>query len=245
MAKEGVYYFILNESAIKLLEFDAERAVGSKVLMNGRSGIIKGVVKDFHFRPLHHKISPLVMFSEKDWSYYFALVRLSDIQPVSLQQLAEQWTKLAPDVPFTYTFLDDQYNKMYQSEARLGNIFGVFSTLGILIACLGLLGLISYSAVQRAKEIGVRKVLGASVLSIVRLMVNDFGKLVILAFILAAPVSYVVMNGWLEDFQYRTPIGFGPVVGAFAISFIIALSVVSFQVVKAALADPVTVLKNE
>jgi len=243
--EEKVYNFIVNESTIKELSIPLKESIGKRVLMNGRSGFIKGVIKDFHFKPLHQKISPLVLFPEKYWSYNFAMVRVSAVNPASMAELQRKWMELAPETPYSYDFLDDTYNRMYQSEARLGKIFGIFSTIGIVIACLGLLGLVSFTAVQRSKEIGIRKVLGASVQSVMKMMVSDFCKLVVIAFVIAAPLSYLAMTTWLQEFEYKTSIGAGPILGAFAIALGIALVSISYQVIKAATSDPIKVLKDE
>ncbi len=245
LAEEGDYHFILNETALAELALTLEEAVGSRVLMNGRAGVIKGIVNDFHFRPLHQKIAPLVLFPEKYWSYNFAMVRMADVNPSVMASLQHKWIEMAPETPFTYDFLDDTYNYLYQSEARLAKIFGIFSTIGIIIASLGLVGLVSFTTVQRSKEIGIRKVLGASIQSVLTLVVSDFGKLVVIAFLLAAPLAYYVMTSWLQSFEYRITIGAAPILGAFAIALGIAIFSISYQVIRAATADPIKVLKEQ
>lgn len=244
-AEKGEYRFLVNESTLKELMIPIEEAVGKRLVMNGREGIIKGIVRDFHFKPLYQKIAPLVLFPERSGAYNYALVKVSDVNPASMAVLRQKWSESAPETPFSYDFLDDTYNRLYQSEARLGKIFGIFSTIAILIACLGLLGLVSFTAIQRSKEIGIRKILGASVQSVVKMMINDFGKPVIVAFLIAAPLAYVAMNNWLQGFEYKTEIGIGTILGAFAIALSVAILSISYQVIKAATSDPIKVLKNE
>lgn len=244
-AEEGNYVFIVNEQTLKELEIAVEEAVGKRVAMNGREGVIKGVVRDFHFRPLHQKIAPLVLFPEKYWAYNYALVRVDRVSPDAIEDVQRVWSELAPEMPFSYDFVDETYNRLYESETRLGQVFSVFSTVGIIIASLGLLGLVSFTAVQRAREIGIRKVLGASIPSVMKLMANDFGKLVVIAFIVAAPAAIVVMRQWLQSFEYRTSIGVGPIVIAFLIALGIAILSISYQVIRSATANPINVLKDE
>ena len=203
------------------------------------------MVEDFHFRPLHQKIAPLVLFPEEQWAYSYALVRISRADPESLTALQDKWLAMEPSMPFTYDFLDVTYNSLYQSETRLAGIFGVFSTVGILIACLGLVGLVSFTAVQKSKEIGIRKVMGASVSQVLNLMMRDFAKLILVSFVISAPLGYVIMGRWLQNFEYKTTIGILPVVLAFGITMLIALVAISYQVIKAATADPIKVLRDE
>ncbi len=155
------------------------------------------------------------------------------------------WKQMSPGIPFYYTFLDESFNEMYQSEQRVGKIAIIFSTLAILIACLGLFGLATFIAEQRTKEIGIRKVLGASVQGIVRLLSKDFLKLVAIAFVIAAPLSGWIMNRWLSDFTYRIPLSWWIVGSAGVLALLIALATVSFQAIKAAIANPAKSLHSE
>ena len=245
LADSGQYAFVVNESFLEDFDLELASAIGTPVVMNGRKGEIKGVVEDFHFRPLHQKIAPLVLFPEEQWAYSYALVRISRADPESLTALQDKWLAMEPSMPFTYDFLDVTYNSLYQSETRLAGIFGVFSTVGILIACLGLVGLVSFTAVQKSKEIGIRKVMGASVSQVLNLMMRDFAKLILVSFVISAPLGYVIMGRWLQNFEYKTTIGILPVVLAFGITMLIALVAISYQVIKAATADPIKVLRDE
>ncbi|MDP9040928.1 MAG: ABC transporter permease, partial [Bacteroidota bacterium] len=162
-----------------------------------------------------------------------------------INKIEALWKQMSPGMPFNYTFLDESFNAMYKSEHRVGKIAIIFSTLAILIACMGLFGLATFIAEQRTKEIGIRKVLGASVQGIVRLLSKDFLKLVAIAFVIAAPLSIWIMNRWLNDFTYRIHMDWWIVGIAGALALIIALVTVSVQAVKAAVANPVKSLKQE
>lgn len=161
----------------------------------------------------------------------------------TLAYFEDQWQKRAPDRPFEYAFLDERFAQLYQSEARLGKVFGTFSLLAIVIACLGLFGLVAFTAEQRTKEIGVRKVLGASVVNIVLLLSKDFTRLVAIAILIA--IAYVAMQRWLENFAYRIEIPWGLFLTAGLLAILIAWLTVSYQSIKAALADPVKALRHE
>ncbi|MDZ7304890.1 MAG: ABC transporter permease [candidate division KSB1 bacterium] len=234
--------FILNETAVKKLGW--ENAVGKKLAGNARTGAIIGVVKDFHFESLHQEIHPLVMLFATSPSYLSVRVRQANLHQ-TLTFLEEKWRSFVPDQPFEYSFLDEAFDKLYRSEERLEQIFGYFSTLAIFIACLGLFGLASFTAEQRTKEIGIRKVLGASVASILFLLSKDFGKLVLLANFIAWPVAWYAMNRWLQNYAYRIEIGWWVFALAGGLALIIAFATVSTQAFKAALANPVQVLRYE
>jgi putative ABC transport system permease protein len=160
-------------------------------------------------------------------------------------QIENKWKSMAPGMPFSYRFLDESFDDMYRAEQRVGKVAITFAVLAIIIACLGLFGLVAYAAEQRIKEIGIRKVLGASVRGIVQLLSKDFMLLVLIAFIIAAPVAWYFMNKWLEDFNYRVDINWWVFVLAGSIALVIALATISFQAIKAALANPVKNLRTE
>ena len=162
-----------------------------------------------------------------------------------IQIVEAKWKEMAPGQPFTYYFLDERFGTMYAAETRLGKIFGIFSVLAVLIACLGLFALTSFTAEQRTKEIGIRKVLGASISSIVMLLSKEFGKLVLIAFILAAPLAWYGIDWWLKDYTYKTDIGIGLYLFSGIAAFLIAWVTMSFQSFKAAASDPVKSLKSE
>jgi len=163
----------------------------------------------------------------------------------TLAYFEDQWKKRVPDRPFEYAFLDERFAQLYQSEARIGKVFGTFSLLAIVIACLGLFGLVAFTAEQRTKEIGVRKVMGASVVNIVLLLSKDFTRLVGIAILIAMPIAYVAMQRWLENFAYRIEIPWGLFLTAGLLAILIAWLTVSYQSIKAALADPVKALRHE
>ena len=242
---QSSFSFIINESALHELSLEPEKALGLKLNMNGRTGEIVGVLKDFHFAPLHKKISPLLLFNE-DHQYANILVKLKEGNVTeSIARITEIYNSLVPHRPFEYTFLDEQYSQLYNNEQRMGKISTIFSFLTIAIACLGLLGLVSFSAAQKNKEIGIRKVLGATAISIVFLITRDFTKLVILALVLGFPLAYWMMGQWLDDFAYKTEIGIWPIIVSSLLCLIIAFGTASYQAIKAALINPADTLRNE
>ncbi|HMB93175.1 MAG TPA: FtsX-like permease family protein, partial [Rhodothermales bacterium] len=199
----------------------------------------------FHFQSLHLPIEPAVLTI---WPGRFTALNVKirpDNMAGTLQFLEERWQRYVPDQPFQYSFLDEDFDRQYQAEVRLSSIFSAFSTLAILIACLGLFGLAAFTTQQRTKEIGVRKVLGASVVGIVALLSKDFLKLVLVAFVLAAPAVYLAANRWLDGFAYRIDVGVGTLLLAGMLAFAIALLTVSYQALKAATMTPVKSLRSE
>jgi putative ABC transport system permease protein len=242
--KEAFFGYILNEAAVKELGWTPEQAVGKKVHLN-IDGVVRGVVKDFHFASMRKEIGPLVIFMEEFWGGQMMVKVAGNDLPGTLAFIASKWKVLAPHRPFTYQFLDDAFNGLYGAEQRIGRVFGVFAFLAIFLACLGLFGLAAFTTAQRTKEIGIRKVLGASVTSIVALLSKDFIKLVGIAFLLAAPLAWYAMHKWLEGFVYRVDVAWWLFAGAGALAGSIALLTVSFQSIKAALTDPVKSLRSE
>ena len=242
---DTVYSFIVNESALEALFLPIEKAVGKKARVSGRQGEIVGVVRDFHFTSLHKPIGPLVMFNQND-QYNFIFVKLNgkEIQ-TSLENLKAIYAKVIPHRPFEYEFVDQQFDSLYSAEQRMGTIFTVFATLAIFIACLGLLGLVSFSASQKTKEIGIRKVLGATATSIVFLISRDYTKLVVIAMVIGIPAAYWMMVQWLSDFAYKTDIGVWPVIASALLCVIISFATASYQAIKAALLNPASTLRSE
>jgi putative ABC transport system permease protein len=237
---------ILNEAAIKMFGYTSPaQAIGKKFDQWGRKGAIIGVMKDFHFRSLQEVIKPLSMRIEPNACNLLSVNVDGHNLPATISAIERKWKELIPDKPFSYTFLDETFDKQYRSEDRFGRLFLNFAILAIFISCLGLMGLASYSTVQRTKEIGVRKVIGASVGSIVFLLSKDFLKLVILAFLLAAPLSWYFMHRWLQGFAYRINIYWWIFVAAGLTALFIALFTVSFQALKAARMSPVKSLGTE
>jgi putative ABC transport system permease protein len=203
-----------------------------------------GVVEDFHFESLHSPIGPLVMFLGESQRRISFRIRARQTA-VALAELKRQWQRFAPGQPFEYSFMDERFAEMYRSEQRLGTIFSIFAGLAIFVACLGLLALASFMAERRTKEIGIRKVLGASVAEMMFLLSREFVKWVVIAALAAWPLAYYVMNRWLQGFAYRTSIGIGLFVLASLSALLIAILTVSFQAVRAAHANPVESLRYE
>lgn len=229
---------ILNQTAVR--QFVLDSPIGKKVF--GRT--IIGVVEDFNYQSLHHKIEPLALVYLPGVSKANIKISTENIS-ATLSFIEEKWKTLSPDYPFEYHFLDESYEQLYESERKTGTIFNFFSLVALFIACLGLYGLASFSAEQRTKEIGVRKVLGASVAEVVFLLSKEFTKWVLMANIIAWPVAYYFMNKWLEDFAYRIDITLWVFVLSGGIALLIALVTVSYQAIKAALANPVESLRYE
>lgn len=212
-----------------------------------KNGAIIGVVKDFHFRSLHNAVDPLIIHLVPP-SYYtdFISARIASTDVTgTLAFLEQKWQAFNPNRPFEFTFLDTEFEALYRAEERLSQLFGYFAVLAVLIACLGLFGLASYTAEQRTKEIGVRKVMGASVGGIIVLLSKDFLRLVAIAFVAAVPITYIIMNNWLDTFAYHIDIGVGTFVLAGVLAILIALVTVSYQAIRAALINPVRALRYE
>jgi putative ABC transport system permease protein len=239
---------MLNRSAINELGLTLENAIGAKVDLSGRRGEITAVIEDFHFSSFHEKIKPLALFTARDnWDLSYVFVRLKPGNfNSSIEALKSICTALLPHRPFEYEFLDQRYQKLYDKEQRMSNVTTVFATLAILIACLGLLGLVAYAAAQKTKEIGIRKVLGATSPSIVGLITKSYMKLVLIAILIGLPSAYWVMDAlWLKGFAYHTTIGIVPLILSAAACILIAFSTASFQAIKAALVDPAKTLRSE
>lgn len=240
------YVYVINERALQILGWQKEDAVGKWMnLPSERMGRVVGVVKDFHFASLHAEIRPLVMFIEPpEFQYLLVKLRPQDL-PNTLAFMRKQWQELAPNSPFEFSFLDRAFASLYRTEQNAGRLLGLFAALAILIACLGLFGLASFTAEQRTKEIGVRKVLGATVAGIIGLLSRDYVKLVAIAFVIATPLGYFAMQRWLQDFAYRVNIAWWVFALAGGAALLIALLTVSLQAIKAALANPVEALRYE
>lgn len=243
--EEKAYHFILNESAAKELGWTPEQAIGKKMFLgNQRPGIVKAVVRNFNFSSLHNPIKPLVLFNE-EWTSTM-LVKISGAAiPATMAFLESKWKELIPHRPFEYHFLDEDYDKLYSAELRLGKVLNIFTAIAILLACLGLFGLSAYAIQQRTKEIGIRKVLGATVPNIITLLSKDFAWLIIISMLIAFPVAAWFMYKWLQDFVYRISIAWWMFAIAGSIALFIAICTISFQAVKAAVANPVKNLRTE
>ena len=239
---------ILNETAVKMLGWK-NGAVNRTISNTNNDGTkhtyrVIGVVKDFHFRSLHESIAPLAMVLRGDTGAMIVKIKTQNIEGL-MAKMKQQWDSFKPDMPFTYSFMDDRINDTYAAEQKTGQILGIFSGLTIFVSCLGLFGLATFTAEQRTKEIGVRKVLGASVASIVGLLSKDFLKLILIAIVAAVPVAWYGMNKWLQSFQYRIDVTWWMFVLAGILAVAVALLTVSYQSIKAALMDPVKSLRSE
>lgn len=243
--EDKIYHFILNESAAKALGWTAEQAIGKKMFLgNQRPGRVKAVIKDFHFASLHTPIKPLVLFNDT-WSGVLLVKISGNNLPQTIAALQSTWKSSILHRPFDYHFLDEDYNRLYHSELRIGKVLNIFALIAVLLAAAGLFGLSAYSAQQRTKEIGIRKVLGAGVFNLVSLLTKDFAKMVALASILAFPVAWYAMHKWLEDFTYRIDISWWIFAVAGLVTILIAVITVSLQAIKAAMVNPVKSLKTE
>ncbi len=237
---------LINEAAAKMLGYHSpQEALGRNFDQWGRKGKIVGVLKDFHYQSLQQTIKPFTMRYET-FGFGTISIKIAAIQlPEAIKAIGSKWTQIIPNRPFEYNFLDEMFSANYRAEDKFGNLFFNFAVLAIFISCLGLLGLASYSTIQRTREIGVRKVLGASVTNIVNLLSMDFIRLVGIAFLIAVPVGYFGMNKWLQDFAYHQPIRWWVFVLAGIASLFIAFLTISFQAIKAAIANPVDSLRTE
>ncbi|WP_114752100.1 ABC transporter permease [Pleomorphovibrio marinus] len=239
---------ILNETAVKVLGWENE-ALGKTLTHSDNEGNkttyqVIGIVKDFHFRSLHERIFPLVMVKGNAEGAVIAKINTSDVGGL-LEDVKLKWASLAGDEPFEYSFLNDRFYQTYQAERRMGYILSVFASLIIFVACLGLFGLALFTAKQRHKEIGVRKVLGADVSTIVAMLSRDFLKLVVFSALLASPIAWWLMSHWLESFAYRIDISIWTYLGAGAIVVVVAWLAVGYEAIKAAMMNPVEALRSE
>ena len=237
---------VLNESAVKILKLS--NPLNQKILdMDGNEYRVIGVVKDFHFESLQHKIKPLAFHSlgPQNAARYLSIRMAAANIRDTISQIKGTWDKIAGGQAFEYEFFDDHFAKVYLSEKRTGEIVLIFSILAVIIACLGLFGLTSFFSEQRTKEMGIRKVLGASVTGIIFLLIKQFSRWVLLANLFAWPVAYFVLNRWLENFAYRTNLALWIFIFSGVISLIITLLTVSYQAIKTATLNPVNTLKYE
>jgi putative ABC transport system permease protein len=238
------YTYMLNESAGKTLGWTPEEAIG-KTVIKGREGIVKAVVKDFHFRSFHEPINPLVIFLDKRMlSVIFVKISAQNVAS-TINHLQTTWRQRITHRPFEYHFLDEDYDNLYKAEQRTAGVFSTFSSVAILLACLGLFALSAFELVKRTKEIGIRKVLGATIADLVKLLTKDFLRLVIIACLVAFPIAWYVTNKWLQDFTYRIDIQWWMFAIAGITTLLIALITLSYQAIKTALANPVKSLRTE
>jgi ABC-type antimicrobial peptide transport system permease subunit len=235
---------LLNETAVKELQIP-EPIIGQNFEFHGRKGQIIGVIKDFHYRNLREKIAPMVLFNHKaSQGNILVKTRVGEVS-AALTAAKNAWSKHQGEKPFDYQFLDDQFDVLYKKEAKTAYLFRLLSGLGLFISCLGLFGLAVFSTEQRTKEIGIRRVLGASITSIVGLLSKDFLLLILLSFFIAFPIAHYLMEGWLQNFAYRIEIGYWIFIIVGLSMLFLAFLTVSIQSIKAALANPVDTLRSE
>jgi ABC-type antimicrobial peptide transport system permease subunit len=238
--------YIINETAAKNMGFTGEDALGKEVGFWGMKGKIIGVVRDFHFRPMNVPIEPFIMRYQAKTFYFKMLVKIKPNQVAGfIEKLPALYHQFDKENPLDYGFVDEQLNKQYKNEQRAATILANFTGLSIFITCLGLLGLAAYSAEQRSKEIGIRKVLGASVAGIVQLLSKDFIRPILMAIVIGTPLAWYAMSQWLESFAYRTEIHWWIFVFTGLLAILIAIVTVSSQAIKAAISNPVESLRSE
>jgi putative ABC transport system permease protein len=236
--------FILNESAVRKIGWTPQEAIG-KTVTKDQPGIVKGVVRDFNFSSMHEPIGPLMIFPDTAYLRYM-LVRINGAQlPAEIGGLQATWKKFVPDRPFDYHFLDEDYDRLYKTEQRTGQLFTLFSALAIFLALLGLFGLAAISTVQRTKEIGIRKVLGADLFNISLLLAKNFIVLIGIAFAISIPLAWIAAARWLNDFSYRVAVPWWafPLAGAAVV--IVAFVTISFHAIRAGRMNPAESLKTE
>jgi putative ABC transport system permease protein len=244
---------LVNETLVRKIGLDPSKAVGARLYYDDNAFVeVVGVMKDFNVGSLHTEVGPFMLRYAPNglqgWdirlSHVIAGTTTADYRSL-LDKIKTIWQKDLPGTPFEYAFLDTEVQKQYESEITLSKIINVFTGMAILISCLGLFGLAAFSAEQRNKEIGIRKVLGASVTGVVQLLSKDFLRLVVIAFVIATPIAWWAMNKWLQTFAYKVPLAWWMFAGAGGIALFIALVTVSSQAIRAALANPVRSLRSE
>jgi putative ABC transport system permease protein len=239
---------IVNEAMVKNFGWTINNAVGQQIkgYMESKTPVVIGVVKNFHYRPFKEEVSPQLFHQFADYAPTKIFVRIKPGNPApALAAMQKAWNGIVPELPFKYGFLDENIDNFYRAERRWSGIIGWAGGISVFLACLGLFGLAALAAINRTKEIGIRKVLGASVPSIVHLLSKDFMKLVVVALVIAAPLAWYFMNKWLQDFAYRVPIGWWVFIIAGSLAIIIAFITIGFQAVKAGIANPVKSLRTE
>ena len=240
--------FLINEASVTVLGLKSnEDAIGKDFGYGGRTGKIIGVFNDFHFESMHQKIVPLVLLVPRNANNFGRIsIKVAGANAAAaLAHIEKTWKNFLPETPYQYTFLDENFARLYKAEERQKTLFTTFACIAIFIACLGLFGLSAFTISQRIKEIGIRKVLGASVSTIVTLLSKDFLKLVIISAIIAFPIAWFAMSKWLQDFAYRIDMPWWVFLAAGIIAALIALLTISFQAIKAAIANPVKSLRTE
>jgi putative ABC transport system permease protein len=242
--------YVVNERALEVMGMDASSAVGQRMKLWDNWGTIVGVVKNFNFKPAQSAVDPLILRynpgAGKEWLRRTVVIGVPPAGvAAAIADMKNVWGAFEHNFPFEYGFVDQQLQRLYVAEQRLGLLFNIFSVLAVFISCLGLLGLAAFTAEQRTKEIGIRKVLGAGVAGIVVLLSRRFVRLVLIAVVVATPIAWYCMDRWLQDFAYRVAINGWYFVAAGAIAMAIALLTVSWQAIRAAVANPVKSLRMD
>jgi ABC-type antimicrobial peptide transport system permease subunit len=236
--------FMINETMLRIIGLKPAAAIGKPFSFTGRNGRIVGVIKDFNFKPVQQAIEPLILRYNKDGG--FVVVRiLPGKTSETIKALSTISQQLNPAYPFKFDFLDQDMANLYKGEQQMGNIFNLFAALGIFISCLGLYGLSAFLAEQRTKEIGVRKVLGASVLNIVYLLSSGITRLILIAVVIAIPLSWYAVNRWLAGFAYHISVSWLLFAGAALAVMVLAWLTVSYESLKAAIVNPIKSLRTE
>lgn len=239
---------IVNEAMVKDMGWTMENAVGQQITgyMENKTPVVIGVVKDFNYRPLKEKVMPQLFHQFADYAPYKFFVRLKPGNPApALAAMQKTWASVVADLPFKYVFLDENLDNFYKAERRWSSIIGWAGGISVFLACLGLFGLAALAAINRTKEIGIRKVLGASLPGLVGLLSKDFIKLVVFALLIAAPLAWYFMDKWLQDFAYRISIGWWVFIAAGGLAILVAFVTIGFQAIKAGIANPVKSLRTE
>jgi putative ABC transport system permease protein len=251
MTTDDSLALIVNEALAKQLGWTPQQAVGKAYEYNQYKGQIVGIVEDFNFVSKHKKIEPLVLQLRSDPGHfnfslkYVAMKLKSDNLPATLAAIEQKWKELAPGRPFDYFFLDQELDKLYKDEEKLGKVAGIFSVLAVVVACLGLFALASFMAEERRKEIGIRKVMGGSVSQIVLLLSKDFSKLIVIAFLIACPVAWYAIHSWLNNFAFHVEINFLVFIVVGLTTLAIALLTISYRALQAAYSNPIKTLRHE
>ncbi|KPL07069.1 hypothetical protein AMJ86_06065, partial [bacterium SM23_57] len=234
---------VINETAVK--EFDIENPIGFKFMRSEKEYTVIGVTKDYHTQSMHDRIPSYALFYAPQYCRLLAIKMPAENQAKTIANIRQVWNDVLPDMPFEYRFLEDVIHESYSNEQRIGSLFITFSLLTIFVACLGLFGLAAFASEQRTKEIGIRKALGATVSNIFGLLSKEFLMLVVIANVVAVPIAYYTMNEWLQNFAYRTSIGWFTFFLSAFLAVMISLCSISFQSIKAAFANPVDSLRYE
>jgi putative ABC transport system permease protein len=242
---------LINQTAARAFGWESdEEAIGEKLIFSGNNPnapelTVIGVVKDFHLQSVHENVSPTVLSSTNVQGLFYSFIHIENDIKNTVGEVENAWNEAMPNYPFQYSFLDDNFDKLYKSEKVLETLLVYFATLAIFIACLGLYGLASYMIELRTKEIGIRKVLGSTIFSLVKLLSGEYLILVVISFAVSAPLAYFAMESWLETFEYRINISAVTFVIALVFAVLVSIITVSFQSIKTAMGNPVEAMRAD